>query len=548
MTPTVADWVAKILKLAVGVGQSLQDVAEALDAKNGAALAARQQELQGRFEDFLDGHRGTVIPQWQTPNLALNPSWLRHFFRLAVALDTVVGITAARLGVVLPAVTAADVPTMEHFLLPRTALPDKAWGRLFTEQCDDLVEIVRVCARQTTNGTGFEAEIFDRLRRANKNLGRWPLSNDLSYDAVGDIWQNVATEDWVATELFGANSPENLKKVRQKAERLAIISVDDWDRNTRLYPTFQFAADSRSVVQTVLRHLPKVSPRQLRDGVDHPFCGWRLAIWLYVNASIKGRGVGFFQEALDAIGLWQTRSRGSGQARDKLSLEPVASAVEDGCLPETLMPAGTVYYRVGQAKWQEHPYHYSRASGPHPGRYDPADRPLLGALYLGEDAEGCWAEVLDREPVVTLGYVASRCVSELRVRKDDHGETPRLADLVHQHGRLLTAPRGESQEVAQMVSDQGRFGGIRYALRSMPTHHGVVVFGHLPSSKDPEGPDSHPERRGIKGQWQVVGTQSWNDSEALWNYLDYARSGRLSTFPVILRHLPDDPPVRVGSP
>jgi hypothetical protein len=533
--------VSKVVEVVEEVSLRVKSERAAVGCLDPRSFQVSLGELGRRLDQLIRRYRLEILEPWRrlTASAEYSASDRHSFisvFRLMGALDTVVHLT---LRTVDPAVTLVrpatltdeELPALQVRCIPCDRLPDAACRRLFSEQCVDLLSAVRATVIFTRRGPLQQSRIAAAVRAANDNgLGRWPLPGAGVVDPIMEIEETLADEAYVAQLLYHDSSQLRQEDVRRLTR---IVAVKDWNGALR-YPKFQFYRDGlQPQVATGLGGLLRAKG----GAKDPPFSGWPLAIWLYINTQLKVSGPNFFADALDPIGLWHQSPRA-----DQVALESIEGAQEDHCLPTASLEPGE-YYRVSGVNYDS-PYYYSRFDGDHPGRYDPAGSPDKGALYFGKDAIGCWAEVLDRQPVVTLGYLATRCLFKLTVSENAGALSPmpEVMDLWLQHSRFLAALRDESQAVAKIAMNG--LHGVKYALRAMPGSVGFALFGVSVDGIRPE-----PQYRDIPGVWTFERIKSWYECEHLWRYLDLARSGRVARFPVILRRLPDDPrpdPVHVG--
>lgn len=121
------------------------------------------------------------------------------------------------------------------------------------------------------------------------------------------------------------------------------------------------------------------------------------------------------------------------------------------------------------------------------GRFDPHKSNDLatnvGALYFSEQAEGCWAEVFDREPAIFLDDVLQRKHWECKVSACtfDLVDFTRLPVAIS-----ATTHRAESQALTHDLLKKNK-SGLRYSLRSRVGAVGVVLFGESGTEQAPKG-------------------------------------------------------------
>lgn len=303
---------------------------------------------------------------------------------------------------------------------------------------------------------------------------------------------------------------ENRRKTR------AVLSVPTWLGDIR-YPGFQF---SRGDVKPVIKHIISNVDRRLSD--------WPLTIFMFTH---RDEHENFFVKVLQDRGLWRpawtqqpTRefkglaAKNFGTRRSRLTLYRVANeryspfyfsscvSVRDaGSLGAPLTEVGApLETDVG-------------------GRFDLDHETGRGTVYLAESPSGAWAEVLDREPVVTLRSLLGRYEWTL-VRKNGIS----LGDVTERGAQIATANRADTQALAGRISADGHE-GVRYILRARGNEIGVALFGtagaNLPGS---------------------VGLGAWSsrrkpgiEAKGLWDYLS-DREKRDVSYPVLLRRFPDE--------
>lgn len=275
--------------------------------------------------------------------------------------------------------------------------------------------------------------------------------------------------------------------IEKRAKARELISVQLWTGEER-YPQFQFDA-AKGLHDAVRVVCTKADPR---------FRGWALALWM-IDKTTKPES--YFERVLGARGLWTPHW--SEAPDDEFSVN------EPGVRTTKLQSRTRPYYRVSRNDLS--PFFFSTApvvkagSAPPPaGRFDLSDTGDHGSIYIADTGEGAWAEVLDRQPLVTLRDLLRRTMWQLQ--PSDHVD--KIADTSSFAVSVAASPnRGNTQAMARVFYEGDRR-GMKVTLRGSSSV-GWVLFG-LKGAR-------LPVVAGI-GPWDATPTTGLADPD-LWKYL-----------------------------
>ncbi|MDI9629442.1 MAG: RES family NAD+ phosphorylase [Acidobacteriota bacterium] len=402
------------------------------------------------------------------------------------------------------------------------------WDQLLLDVASDLAHamqplrvLLQDAALRTVDVADRLDELFDALPldKSHHDLQRFREGIELFSDLL-DRSQVLATYPLEDVELDFLSS------------RRMILAVPSWEEDP-LFPRFQFVGPTEATLSHPDFPMLRGDVVEVLRNTPLSFGGWKACLWFGANGladavgyQVNGQGgtpvvrngsrreknnLNFWRTKLGEIGLWL----------------PYWKMEADGLFDEywpqsTQKPDGKTLYRVTETRHSPFWYGFSPSPAQYEalvrtnrsvqarkrelepvkpgGRFDP-QRPddedaKVGAIYFSEQAEGCWAEVFDREPAIFLDDVLQRRHWECRVTKS-------TVDLVDFTGLPVaisaTAHRAESQSLTRRLLDENK-AGLRYSLRSRVGSVGVVLFGAPGVQPAVNGLDlaqGHPEPRDV---------------------------------------------------
>jgi hypothetical protein len=576
--PNFNEWTPNLLRRTLTTVEDLGDLAGVLVLLNDVQFTKISQRLCAHCDALRRYYEETVRPWWDSYRTQVDDTDEEYHLtrgniiqlaRLLAAVDGLIKTSAVTVKKQWHVTLNCCELSQDNSLgLAESIIPppvEEACRRLFYEQSVELIAAVRRCLRPIASSSteDWDIKIRDALREANRGniLGlQWPMDRALDGSVIDRdpvlLLENeeFLSENETVVELFGELLPgDDLEKrhnqLQQWSQSLSVISLKDWDGEIK-YPVFQF--DEAKGVASGAEPLDRMKPvvRYVLDGLvkssdptKHPLSGWKLAVYVRANLA-RGRDEPWFEEQLKGQRLWQNFN--PSEAHGPM-WQRVKSVLDSGHLLP--LPMKGEYYRITGKKYA-HPYHYSHFDD-NRGRYDPGPPddpetdcfPDYGALYLGESPLDCWAEVLGRQPIVTLSFLASQVQYAIWVEPNDFGEVPECVDLTPQDRQLLDADRTESNAIARLMLERG-YDGIRYGMAVTGTQAGIALFAPWPRTNDyPDQACDHsswPDSCEVAGKWNPPAPTDWYDCPALWSYLNH-------NWPVggdqilVLRRFPDDP-------
>ncbi len=486
---------AQAQALSARVQAAVAALAEQLEAGDAPSLVVLEQRMQDLLKEYRALLAETGLGDRTGPPTGVAKDDYNAFVRSVVALASMTALVAGKVGGSAGIAWGHhlfgehDLGPVRHDAL-ELALPERAVKRILVDQAGDLLgaftELAELLPGRPHGRISAVERSLERICRA--------------LDCRGSVRRSLGFTLWDAAS-FASELGINEDEAVRRAEAREVVAVKSWTGQWQ-FPDYQ-------TVRGALRDEVAL----VCADADPGFKGWPLAIWLGGNL---GQTPAYYEQLLGGRGLWRPHW---GDA---------ATGAFNGIIRPAQAPPPTELWR--NIKRGYGPFFFSSAKpsapgapAPPAGRFDLPAHTDRGSLYTAATPAGACAEVLDREPVVTLRHLLHRVLWRLAPN-----EQLKLADLSSAAALLAaTTNRNDTQELAERLS--ATWQGMQVPLRTGGSDPGAVLFGPVGAVL--------PAAAGL-GLWSAE-PEPLIQSDHVWDYLDQ-REALTDGFPIVLRRFPEE--------